>query len=200
MVDDDRIEQLAKQKNFLNDELIEQVRQEIRNAADNGEQLSFIDAALRRHLLNDYQASLLKQQADREVSGLETEDISAALPPGIAADRIDLGEYAGEAPPESSPVAGSEGPEGEPIAAAAGEEDAAGEPSGEPPAEGPEPAAEAPATEAAEHTEAPAEAEAAPQELEPAEPVQPQTSPRIAVIIGFALLVIITIIVAILNR
>ena len=200
MIDDDRIEQLAKQKNFLNDELIEQVRQEIRNAADNGEQLSFIDAALRRHLLNDYQASLLKQQADREVSGLETEDISAALPPGIAADRDDLGEETGAAPPETTPVAASESPEGELATASAGEEDAAGEPSGEPPGKGPEPAAEAPATEAAEHTEAPAEAEVAPQELEPAESVQPQASPRTAVIIGFAVLVIITIIVAILNR
>ena len=194
MVDDDRIEQLAKQKNFLNDELIEQVRQEIRNAADRGEQLSFIDAALRTHLLNDFQANHLKQQADREVSGLETEDISAALPPGITADRAEPGQEPGQALPE-----------GEPAAEGAGDKDASTEPPGEvspskAATEG-EAAAEGASTDdTATSAETPAEIESAPQEQTPAEPAQPQASLRTAVFIGFAVLVVIAIIVAILNR
>jgi len=194
MVDDDRIEQLAKQKSFLNDELIEQVRQEIRNAADRGEQLSFIDAALRAHLLNDFQANLLKQQADREVSGLETEDISAALPPGIAAERAEEEGEPGAALPEGEPAA-------QPVAGEEASKESSGVVlPGEALAEG-APAAEGESVDdTATSAETPAEIELTAQDQKPAEPAQPQASPRTAVIIGCVLLVIITVIVAILNR
>jgi len=78
MPDDEKILQVIQRRNLLSSEQIEAVNQEIRHAAEHGEELTFLQAALRKALLYDSQAQEVQQEAEREVSTSETEEIQPA--------------------------------------------------------------------------------------------------------------------------
>ncbi len=122
---DEKIEQLARQKELLTEDQIEAVRDEIREAADGGEELSFVDAAVRKDLLTAEQAEALQKEAEQEISTSETEDISGAIGGEPAAQ--DEAEHTGESAAEGPAPA-----EEEDQAASETEEQAAQEPQKQP--------------------------------------------------------------------
>jgi hypothetical protein len=99
-MDDESIEQAVRQGGLLTEEQIEQVREAVGRAADQDEDLSFLDAAVREKVLTEYQAEDIRKQAEREISTSETEDISEAIPAGLP--------EAEEAPPTSEADAADE--------------------------------------------------------------------------------------------
>ena len=78
-MDDEKIEQVTRQKGLLTEDQIEMVREAIREAAEQGEELSFFDAAVRLDLLTDLEAEEALKEAELEISTCETEDISGAI-------------------------------------------------------------------------------------------------------------------------
>jgi len=106
-MDDERFEQVLRGKEMLSDKQIEAVKEEVRKAADRGEELSFLDAAVRMCLLTDEQAAQACREADREVSTSETQDISEAIaaeeePPAGHEAEQPAGREEGEAPEAGS--------------------------------------------------------------------------------------------------
>jgi len=123
MADDERIEQIVRDKALLTSEQIEQVREAIRQAAERGTELSFLAAAKEKGLLGDAQAEDVRQEAEREISTSETQAVTdeAGVPsPDAAASDADK-EATREVP------AGPEG-EAKPADAAAAAPEAAAQP------------------------------------------------------------------------
>ena len=226
MADDERIEQLARQKGFLNDEQVESVRQEIRDAADRGEQLSFLDAATRTNVLYTYQAEQLREEAEKEVSSAETQDISEAIPGQVSeapipsaapsaegGPAVSAGE--GAAPGGDAAKFGADGTPVQPVAEAAGTvaapaaADATATAGGAAtlggaateagPVVGPV-GAESPAASAANGEAAAAQAPSESTPPPPTEAAQAQKPPYTALAVGAAILLILIILVAILNH
>ena len=151
MPDDDTIIQIARDRQLLSDQQIEAALEEIRNAADAGEEIAFLDAAVRRNLLSPEQARQLREEADKAISTAETEEIQPALP---ADSEIDTAPHEPEPPSEVAA--------GQPAAPATGEQPAATSAGGVAGAQ--------------------------------------QKPLQIAMLVGLAVLIILTILAAILNR
>jgi len=112
-MDDERIEQVARQRGLLTEDQIEKVRQAVREAADQGEELSFLDAALRLDLLSRDEAEEVLKEAELEISTCETEEISRAIAPQpSAADEEDESGQHQQAV-ESASEAGMDGEDAE---------------------------------------------------------------------------------------
>jgi len=79
-MEEERLEQIIRDNNLLDNEQMEAARSEMRDAADRGEDISLLDAAVKKGLLTQDQADEVNREADLEVSTSETQDISEALP------------------------------------------------------------------------------------------------------------------------
>jgi|GEM_PF-2713275 len=79
-MEEQRLEQIIRDNNLLDNEQMEAARSEMRDAADRGEDISLLDAAVKKGLLTQDQADEVNREADLEVSTSETQDISEALP------------------------------------------------------------------------------------------------------------------------
>ena len=111
-MDDETIEQAVRQEGQLTEEQIEAVREAIREAAEQGEELLFLEAAVRKELLTEEPAATIRKEAELQVSTSETEDISEVMPGG--ADRAELEEAAPDAEMDQ-PSEADEPEEGEEI-------------------------------------------------------------------------------------
>jgi len=79
-MEEERLEQIIRDNNLLDNEQMEAARSEMRDAADRGENISLLEAAVKKGLLTQDQADEVNREADFEVSTSETQDISEALP------------------------------------------------------------------------------------------------------------------------
>jgi len=96
-MDDEKIEQVVREKELLTEDQIETVRDALRRAAEDEQELSFLDAAVQEGLLSGGEAEDIRKEVEQEISTCETEDISGAIPAEPGGPRLDEQPAAAEA-------------------------------------------------------------------------------------------------------